>query len=146
MNLSHKALPPRWKYLIPLQHVKALVRDSVADIRSVEFEGTANKPTDPMPYYWHAAMFESRVVTDTLCFQLIFSGIPEHVIALANDDLAQQTADAIESFLNQQHNVTDATTPTRIGFVTLDASSEEIVFNYSCKNTSSKQLPAIPWW
>jgi hypothetical protein len=146
MNLSHKKLPPHWRYIIPIRRIKELVRDSNADIRSVKYSGTSNKPTDPMPWYWHAARFNSRVVSDELCFQLTFKGIPESILDMADSDLAQQTLDAIEEFLEHRFDHIDATTPPRTASITLDAQNQSLAFGYRDTKSDNRELPVIPWW
>ena len=94
MNVSHKVLPAGWAYVIPMRRIKSFAREQTADIRAIEFSGTAGKPA----YSWSAAQFDSRVVDDEMVFRIILHGIPEAVLALADCDISAHTFSAWNPF------------------------------------------------
>ena len=142
MNVSHKVLPAGWAYVIPMRRIKSFAREQTADIRAIEFSGTAGKPV----YSWSAARFVSRVVDDEMVFRIILHGIPEAVLALADCDISAHTFSALESFLLQSTQPFDATTPPQIGFVSLREHNEKLEFTYNASNSDKRKLPVIPWW
>lgn len=142
MNLSHKVLPIGWKYLVPMRRMKSFVREQLADVRKVDFSGTAGTPI----YSWSAARFDSRVVDDELAFRITLLGIPESILDLADYDISERTFKSLQSFLHQCNQPFDSTTPPQIGFISLRIQDDELVFTYKVSKSDNRQLPTTPWW
>jgi hypothetical protein len=91
-----KKLPPHWSYIPSKRQVRALLDRLEADVRVVEYHGTAYRPRGK----WVCLGFlEARVVERAWCFYFRFWGLPDALAGPVRECLSDSALGEAQCFI-----------------------------------------------
>lgn len=143
MRVNLRKLPPHWKYLLTPRQSKALVGEVSAEVRVIEFCGTASKPY----FSWTAGRIDAQPSQEHWCYRISVIGLPERILLADFETAREFFSDAIQSFILDRNNeaVMDVTAPvTR--WVSYREESGQLKPSVSDKRRDLRDTDRVIWW
>lgn len=92
-----RKLPPHWIYVPSRREVRTLLDRLGADVRAVEYHGTAYRPRAT---WLHLGLLEARVVEGAWCFYLRFWGLPEALAGPLREGLSDSALGEVQRYID----------------------------------------------
>lgn len=96
-----KKLPNGWAFLVSIRQIKDLIRQTGADVRVVEFKGTAHKPREFPQGSYKGVNIDARVDGGRWCYRFRFSGLPEKALPPDRAGLSELILADITDFISR---------------------------------------------
>ena len=144
MQVSFRKLPPHWKYLLTLRQAKTLIGDLGADVRVLEFCGTASKPVAFRS--WHAGRFDAHPLAGHWCFKVSFDGLPESILDQNVNALCEFALDSLNSFIIERNREAACDVSTPIArLLSIREESEGLIPSFSDR-ALDRRSRGRDWW
>jgi len=139
-----KKLPPHWVYIPSRREIRDLLRDVVADVRCVEFDGTGSGPSSVGQLLGY---LERRVVDGGWCFYLRLWGAPESAVGKHRAELARAALEAIRQSVAEclARPPAEVAKPTQL-LLWFAVETDGVVSKCSVEPVDRYSFSAGRWW